>query len=350
MPVTTPGLIVSSSRVNNASDVGVSLPDLERPLICQIHVSAMTRFAGVNDPNTPIIVANTDSGLKTSRFQDIYYNRIWIIPRIRNFGVTAVARSTKVEVWNSFFEDRNFGSITEIGDVDNLVSITGLDSGTYPSLKSRVYRVDVDDLVTVPSVDVTYDWNFTGSGDTGQVFRVLAQLLTFEPLVIVPSTQTIPEGGTVDYDATGGSGAFMTVDWSVTGDSTIDVNGTVTAGTAGVYTVTAHDTFADYYDTAELIVTSPVFITPDTAVIELGDTFDFNATGGSSTDYEWSITGGNTIDDGVVTAGEEGIWVVTVYEPFSGFSDTALIAISIDCADGSGITIVRGQEFPLGLQ
>ncbi len=122
--------------------------------------------------NVPIdIIGGALDGVRQPGFLDLYYYRIWIIPAIVNLGRIISESNTNVEVWNSFFEPRDYGPIVITGD-DSGLTLSGDASGTFNRLESQIR-----DLASSPlgagSVDVTYDFVFQGDGDTASVLRVL---------------------------------------------------------------------------------------------------------------------------------------------------------------------------------
>jgi hypothetical protein len=135
-----------------------------------------SQISGDVTDNLPVDFETDDkTGNFTRSVKDNYYYRIWIIPRTINLGRILSEQSVPIEVWNSFFESRDFGPIAVIGNDDGL-TLTGDDSGTYNYLESRPYELTAAD-VGAQSYDVQYDWDFAGDGDTASFLHVLGQRL-----------------------------------------------------------------------------------------------------------------------------------------------------------------------------
>jgi hypothetical protein len=115
------------------------------------------------------------SGLKATSFIDIFYYRLWIIEDTVDFGRILSEQIIQVEAWNSFFEVRDFGPITSVGNTDGLV-LDGDQSGTFNTLESKMYNLTAE-FIGAHQFDVEYHWQFEAGGDTFSFLRVIGQRL-----------------------------------------------------------------------------------------------------------------------------------------------------------------------------
>lgn len=129
-------------------------------------------IAGDFTDEAPIsLVSEALDGNLARTVKDLYYYRIWIVPAIVNLGRIVSEAHHQVEVWNSFFEPRDFGPIVITGD-DSGLSLDGDASGTFNYLESQL-RTLTSDPEGAQRVDVEYDFVFQGTGDVGSVLQVL---------------------------------------------------------------------------------------------------------------------------------------------------------------------------------
>jgi hypothetical protein len=138
--------------------------------------SVNSPISGTLAVNAPIdIISNSLVGLRANSFIDIYYYRLWIIENTVDFGRILSEQIVDVEAWNSFFEVRDFGPITSIGNTDGLV-LSGDQSGTFATLESKMYELTAE-FIGAHQFDVEYHWQFEAGGDTFSFLRVLGQRL-----------------------------------------------------------------------------------------------------------------------------------------------------------------------------
>lgn len=129
-------------------------------------------LSGSRTENQPVdITSHLNDGIKEHSFLDDYYYRIWIIPLVVNVGRILSERNDAVEIWNSFFEPRDYGPIVITGD-DEGETLSGDTDGTFNTLESQI-RTLTTEVRGAAKVDVTYDFVFQGGGDTASVLRVL---------------------------------------------------------------------------------------------------------------------------------------------------------------------------------
>ncbi len=146
---------------------------------------------------------------------------------------------------------------------------------------------------------------------TGGRLNAAGALARLVRVVVTPAEATLAAGTTLQFNATGGTAPYT---WSVsdTTVATIDATGLLTALAPGQVTVTATDANG-LAGTASVTVTT-VVVSPDTAVLQVGDTLQFTATGGAAP-YTWSVSDTTvaTIDaaTGLLTAVAPGTVVVT---------------------------------------
>lgn len=134
-------------------------------------------FFGGNTDNAPVSLESVAlTGVRSLDFIDKYYYRLWIIPNSISLGRLLAAQDVDVEVWNSFFEERDFGPIVATGNTDGL-TLTGDASGTFARLESKMYVLSAA-LLGAGTIDVRYDWQFEAGGDTFSFLQVLGSRLT----------------------------------------------------------------------------------------------------------------------------------------------------------------------------
>ena len=156
---------------------------------------------------------------------------------------------------------------------------------------------------------------------TGGRLNAAGALARLVRVVVTPAEATLAAGTTLQFNATGGTAPYT---WSVNDATvaTIDATGLLTALAPGQVTVTATDANG-LAGTASVTVTT-VVVSPDTAVLQVGDTLQFTATGGTAP-YTWSVSDATvaTIDatTGLLTAVATGTVTVTATDA-NGFSDS----------------------------
>jgi hypothetical protein len=108
----------------------------------------------------------TADGVKSHSFLDDYYYRIWILPAILNLGRILSESNHDIEVWNSFFEARDYGPIVITGDDTGTHIWSGDTDGTLNALESQIRNLHTDPE-GADSVSVAYDFVFQESGGHG---------------------------------------------------------------------------------------------------------------------------------------------------------------------------------------
>ena len=110
--------------------------------------------------------------------------------------------------------------------------------------------------------------------------------ITVTTVVVNPDTAGVGIGQTLQFTATGGTAPYT---WSSSAPAVASIDaatGLLTALTAGTTTVTATDSNG-YSDTSGTITVSQVTVTPQTALLAVGNTLQFSASGGTAP-YTWS--------------------------------------------------------------
>ena len=173
--------------------------------------------------------------------------------------------------------------------------------------------------VTVATIDATTGLlTATGAGQTVVTATDANGVagtadVTVTTVLVSPDTASLRPGDTLQFSAAGGTAPYT---WSVS-DTTlasIDANtGLLTALAVGTVRVLAVDANGVADSSGDIII-SDIAITPNTALLTVGDTQQFTATGGTAP-YTW--TTGNlavaTIDaNGLLSAVGAGITTVTV--------------------------------------
>lgn len=165
------------------------LGDIDPPFAGEIAV-ATSDASGPWTSEVPIeIISHAAAGFKATSFLDLYYYRIWIIASEIDFEGITTTKTENVEVWNSFFETRSFGLINETGDEDEDpgIVVAGPQSGSFVYLQSRMYVVTAL-LEGAFHVDVTFDWVFTGGGDTFSVLHVVGNRVIPIEVRLIPDS------------------------------------------------------------------------------------------------------------------------------------------------------------------
>jgi hypothetical protein len=109
---------------------------------------------------------------------------------------------------------------------------------------------------------------------------------------ITPATATVTVGGTQTFTATGGSGTgyAWSISTNVSGGTINASTGAYVAGaTAGTDVVRVQDSLGNFA-TRSVTVAAAVVISPATAVVIVGGSQVFTATGGTGSGYVWSVT------------------------------------------------------------
>ena len=152
--------------------------------------------------------------------------------------------------------------------------------------------------------------------------------VTVTTVVVSPDTATLLVADTLQFSAVGGTAPYS---WSVSDAAvaSIDTNtGLLTALALGTVQVTATDANG-FADATGSITVSDIAISPDTALLAIGDTQQFTASGGVAP-YSWST--GNlavaTVDaNGLLTAVGAGITNVTVTDSTGVFISSGDITV-----------------------
>ena len=135
-------------------------------------------LSGAFTSNLPIDLASgAETGNPATSFRDIYYNHLWIIPSFINFGRILSPQMVEIFVWNSFFENRAFGPVDATGDENGQVLTGDTGAGTFNALQAKTYTLSIA-TVGSSKVNVIYDWQMQGSGDTFSVLQILGSRLT----------------------------------------------------------------------------------------------------------------------------------------------------------------------------
>lgn len=167
-------MIAPSAEALTADSIGSSVGMSEYAYESQpYHFASSGQIYGEANENRPIeFVTDTETGLVATSFRDLYYYRLWIIPSIVNFGRILSPENEEVEVWNSFFEPREFGPVVATGD-ENGQTLTGeTEAGTFNWLESKMYTIAATRLGST-QINLSYDWQMQGDGDTASVLQVL---------------------------------------------------------------------------------------------------------------------------------------------------------------------------------
>ncbi len=178
---------------------------------------------------------------------------------------------------------------------------------TWQVADPAVASIDATGLLTALAAGSTTITATDANGVTGT-----AQV-TVTTVVVSPDTATIRVGDTLQFTATGGTAPYV---WTVSDPSlaSIDVStGLLTAIALGTVQVTVTDANG-FSDTTGDIVISDIAISPDSAILGVGDTLQFTVSGGTAP-YTWSTgnTAVATIDaNGLLTAVGAGVTQVTV--------------------------------------
>ena len=178
---------------------------------------------------------------------------------------------------------------------------------TWQVADPAVASIDATGLLTALAAGSTTVTATDANGVTGT-----AQV-TVTTVTVSPDTATIRVGDTLQFTATGGTAPYV---WTVSDPSlaSIDVStGLLTAIALGTVQVTVTDANG-FSDTTGDIVISDIAISPDSAILGVGDTQQFTVTGGTAP-YTWSTgnTAVATIDaNGLLTAVGAGVTQVTV--------------------------------------
>ena len=178
-------------------------------------------------------------------------------------------------------------------------------------------------------------------------------------ITVTPSIDTLPAGGRQAFVASGkrtdSSTTQVAVNWAATG-GTIDGTGTYQAGNqAGTYRVVATNTAGTVADTVPVTVSeapapvlASVVLTPSTASVTAGATFQFNAYGRSTAGDSMSIspvysaTGGAINSTGVFTAGPTA-GTYRVIAGSGGLADTSVVSITAPAPTLAQVILVPGS-------
>ncbi len=193
------------------------------------------------------------------------------------------------------------------GTTQQFTATGGTAPYTWQVADPAVASIDATGLLTALAAGSTTVTATDANGVTGT-----AQV-TVTTVTVSPDTATIRVGDTLQFTATGGTAPYV---WTVSDPSlaSIDVStGLLTAIALGTVQVTVTDANG-FSDTTGDIVISDIAISPDSAILGVGDTQQFTVTGGTAP-YTWSTgnTAVATIDaNGLLTAVGAGVTQVTV--------------------------------------
>lgn len=157
-----------------------------------------------------------------------------------------------------------------------------------------------------------------------------------QTVAIAPASQTVGVGASVTFSASGGVNGYS---WSGSASGSGNSK-TVTFPAVGSYTVSVYSPAGGGYNqsntaTATITVVTnaqTVALTPATQTITVGDTVDFNATGGVN-GYVWGGAASGSGSTKTVSFNSPGTFSVTTYSPAGGGysqSNTATSAITVN--------------------
>ena len=209
-------------------------------------------------------------------------------------------------------------------------------------------RIDQTGLYTAGTTAGTYQViaaASNGIADTAAV-TVAAVAPVAAQLVITPATDTLPEGATAQFAATGKASDGTTVGvsplFTATGGS-VTAAGVYTAGqTSGTYRIIATDQVSGLADTSGVTITptpavlQSIALSPTTVTLASAATQQFTASGkmsDSSTSpvaVTWSASGGTISSAGLYTAGSvAGSYRVIGTQTGGGLADTSAVTITV---------------------
>lgn len=198
------------------------------------------------------------------------------------------------------------------------------------------------------SASATGSFRVIGKGKGGtkadtSTVTVVSPQPTLTAIVVTPTADTLAEGASVTFTASGklsdGSSAPIGVVWSATG-GTIDAGGRYTAGTSlGQYRVVATNTSGTIADTVPVSITAPqlaqVVLVPAMVTVALGGTQQFTAYGRTANGdsvvpaVTYSATGGTITTGGLYTAGAApGIFRVIATQQGGTKADTSGVTVT----------------------
>jgi len=154
---------------------------------------------------------------------------------------------------------------------------------------------------------------------------------------VTPRSATIEVGETIQLEASGNRDNTFDWDSSNADVATVSATGLVTGISEGTAIITATGTNTGRSARAMIRVEGgagpTVEITPSTGTVEVGDTFDFNATSTDPTDtaFDWESddeTVATVDENGTVTGVAAGEAIITATGVYSNASDTATITVT----------------------
>ena len=94
-------------------------------------------------------------------YSDDFYHKIYVIPRQIELGVF-VETSVDFVVWNAYFSDKAFTSISTTAQASDQLALTGNSSGTMPAMAVYDYTIAAGAEGSA-DLDVTYTWIFSAA-------------------------------------------------------------------------------------------------------------------------------------------------------------------------------------------
>jgi MYXO-CTERM domain-containing protein len=251
------------------------------------------------------------------------------------------------------FPVRNAVQSSNAGNFDGFVSklTPAGDALVYSTYLGGSYA---DELygVAVDAKGAVYVSGWTGSTDFptanavqptfgGGTWESFVAKIGNAPLIVDPTSATVPPRGSQAFTASGGSGGYT---WTLTTNASggsVDGSGAYVAGSVGSVTDTLQlaDSDGDVV-TATIQVTAGVSIVPGTATVGSGDGVAFTASGGSGTGWSWTLDAGasGTIDaaSGAYVAGAmAGVDTVHVVD---SLGNTASATVTIQASQANDLS------------
>lgn len=152
------GALVTTFQTNTPGSFGSST-NVDNYAVDATRVGVMQSLAGgalTNNLPISLITANR-TGVRSTCYVDLFYNRIWVIPGLSDFGNLLGNQTISIEVWNSYFVDKELLDVTEVG-LDE-TTLVGDIARTFAALESYTYELTVP-LAGNPAFEGYYEWNF----------------------------------------------------------------------------------------------------------------------------------------------------------------------------------------------
>lgn len=147
--------------------------------------------AVVNHQPVTAVPIHTYGGYTLPSFVQDYYNRIHILPSVINLGAILGQQTRAVEIWNAYFEPRDFESLT----VENAggVSLTPFSASppvTMGALQSLRYTMSVG-VAGPPAVNALFTFAFDVGDLTLKVTGQRTAIFSFPPNWVEPYTERL---------------------------------------------------------------------------------------------------------------------------------------------------------------